>query len=93
MTTLKKQTMRFTPMATTESMLAAFAPKCRVTMSTNKKDTHDTVMPALSASQGRDTKVILARKFIRTTARTKMTVIPTGTARRSAATMVVLFSN
>ncbi len=46
-------------------------------------------MPAFNASQGNDTRVIRARKFMRTTAMMKMMVMATGTERSSAATMVV----
>jgi hypothetical protein len=78
MTTQIKLHNRFTAMATIDSIFAAFAPKCFVTMSSNKNDNQEISIPALSASHGSESSVMRDKRFIVTTAKMNSAVTDDG---------------
>jgi hypothetical protein len=65
-------------MATIDSIFAALAPKCFVTMSSNKNDNQEISIPALSASHGSESSVMRDKRFIVTTAKMNSAVTDDG---------------
>ena len=75
--------MRFVNIATIDSLVDAFGPKCLVTISIQRNDSHETKIPPSTAKYSRLTIVLFAKRFIVMTEITKRATTIEGSDSRS----------